>query len=95
MGYPMALCCRCYGFYLGTAISSISAITNKLNITTKVFIFMLIICIIDITINLLFQGQLNTGNITRFVIGILMGIIFVHILNSSFNIIGSKKDEKK
>ncbi len=76
-GYPIALCCRCYGFYLGVIVSSIVALFNKLKINLKAFIILFAICLIDIVINYGLGMRLNTGNITRFVIGIIMGILFI------------------
>lgn len=77
LGYPIALCCRCYGFYLGVVLSSITALYNRLKMTLKSFIILLVICTTDIIINYGLRLRLNTGNITRFIIGILMGILFI------------------
>lgn len=79
-GYPVALCCRCYGFYLGVIISTVLALFNKLNFSKKVFFILLTICVIDIIINYGLGLRLNTGNITRFIIGIIMGILFTKFL---------------
>lgn len=78
LGYPIALCCRCYGFYLGVAISTLIAILSKLNIHFKVGLFLLIISSIDVILNYIFK--INTGNIPRFIIGIVMGFLFTVIL---------------
>ena len=76
-GYPMALCCRCYGFYLGVIISGITVLFNKLRINLKTFIFLLVLCFVDIIINYGLGTIHNTGNITRFIVGVLMGILFI------------------
>lgn len=77
LGYPIALCCRCYGFYLGVVLSSITALYNRLKMTLKSFIILLVICTTDIIINYGLGLRHNTGNITRFIIGILMGMLFI------------------
>mgnify|MGYP002770967178 CR=1 FL=1 len=77
LGYPMALCCRCYGFYLGVIISGIIALFNKLKISLNVFIFIFVLCFIDIIINFSINTIHNTGNITRFIVGVLMGVLFI------------------
>ena len=43
MGYPVALCCRCYGVYLTTMIASIFAIFNKLKINKYLIIILVLI----------------------------------------------------
>lgn len=81
LGYPIALCCRCLGFYLGVMVSSIVSILNKLSINLKYFIALAIICCADILANcVLTVKNISTGNITRFTIGIIMGLLFVVIL---------------
>lgn len=94
LGYPIALCCRCYGFYLAVIISSIFALLNKLKINFKIFIILLIICMIDIIINYGLGMRINTGNITRFIIGNIMGMLFIKILCYIFEIKGVEKDEQ-
>lgn len=73
-GYPMALCCRCFGFYTGVAITTVLAMFNKLNINIKTFIFLSGLVIFDIVCNYFLKN--NTGNIIRFFVGIIMGILF-------------------
>ena len=51
MGYPVALCCRCYGVYLATMIASIFAIFNKLKLNRIAIIILILISAIDIYIN--------------------------------------------
>lgn len=82
LGYPVALCCRCYGVYLGCVISSIIAIFNKLHLSKKSFIILSSICIIDIIINYGFGIRThNTGNIVRFVVGIITGLLITTVIN--------------
>src|SRR5574344_35209 len=77
-GYPIAICCRCYGFYFGVSVSTILAFFNKLNINSKILFLLLIISISDIIFNVIIK--FNTGNITRFCVGIFMGILFTILL---------------
>lgn len=86
-GYPVALCCRCYGFYTGAAVSSIIALFNKLKLSFKVFPLLLFLIIVDITLN--FIVHINTGNIIRFTVGIIMGFLFISTVNYLLN---SKKE---
>ena len=92
-GYPMALCSRCYGFYMGVSAACIAALLNKLKISIKVFIILTIFCIIDIIINFGLGHRLNTGNITRFIVGIFMGILFVTVLDNIIRLIRRRKNE--
>ncbi len=78
-GYPLALCCRCYGFYTGVVISSITVLFNKFKLGFKVFSLLLFLIIIDIILN--FIVQINTGNIIRFTVGIIMGFLFISTLS--------------
>ena len=81
LGYPVALCCRCLGFYLGVTLSCIAAIFNKVKINLRIFILLCALAFIDILINYGFVIRAyNTGNITRFFIGTVMGLLFVVIL---------------
>ncbi|MBR2069451.1 MAG: DUF2085 domain-containing protein [Candidatus Gastranaerophilales bacterium] len=80
-GYPMALCSRCFGFYFGVIVFGIFELLNKLKISLKTFIILLIITVIDIIINYGLPQRYNTGNITRFVVGMIMGLLFVVILS--------------
>lgn len=81
LGYPAALCCRCLGFYLGVVLSCIAAIFNRVKISLRIFILLCSLIFIDILINYGFGIRVyNTGNITRFFIGIVMGLLFVVIL---------------
>ncbi len=82
-GYPIALCCRCYGFYIGVVVSSIIALFNKLKLSFKVFSLLLFLIIIDITLN--FIVHINTGNIVRFTVGIIMGFLFISTVSYLLN----------
>ena len=93
MGYPIALCCRCYGFYFGVAITGIIAVFNILKMSLRNFIIILVLCIIDIIINYGLGIMVNTGNITRFIIGILMGILFVTVLDYVLKLKRRSKNE--
>ncbi len=93
LGYPIALCCRCYGFYLGVVIFSVFSIFNKLKINIKYFIILTLICLTDIFINYGMKVRLNTGNYTRFFVGIIMGLIFTTIICYIFKMEWRKKYE--
>ena len=81
LGYPAALCCRCLGVYIGTCIACAFAIFNKLKINFKTFLILLLIVGIDVLINYGFGIRAhNTGNIIRFLVGIIMGLLIVIIL---------------
>ena len=84
-GYPVALCCRCLGFYIGVFITGLIDIFDKLHINLKIFIILFLITVIDIVINYGFGiRHLNTGNITRFIIGLIMGLLFIVFISHLF-----------
>ncbi len=85
LGYPAALCCRCLGFYIGVCISGIFELFDKLKINFKTFIFLFSISIIDIFINYGLKERHNTGNLTRFIIGLIMGLLFIVVVSHLFN----------
>lgn len=78
--YPMALCCRCYGFYIGTAITSLLLLIKEIKINIKIISIMSLIVIFDLAINY-FNKNYNTGNFVRFTVGLIMGTIFILIVN--------------
>lgn len=78
--YPMALCCRCYGFYIGTAITSLLLLIKEIKINIKIISIMSLIVIFDLAINY-FNKNYNTGNFVRFTVGIIMGTLFILIVN--------------
>lgn len=84
MGYPMSLCSRCIGFYSGVVIFSLFSLFRQFKFSRILFVVMCLICLTDITIN--FVLNINTGNILRYVVGLIMGILFVAIINSLFSI---------
>lgn len=85
LGYPCALCCRCLGFYSGVSVGGLFALFNKLKISSRIFLVLFIFCFIDILINYFFGIRTyNTGNLTRFTVGIIMGLLFVTILQFIF-----------
>lgn len=91
LGYPIALCARCYGFYFGVILSSILALFNKLKINLTAFMVIFMICIIDIALNVVFK--INTSNIIRCITGIFMGTIFICTLNYMLNLKRRIKNE--
>ncbi len=89
LGYPVALCCRCLGFYIGVSISSFVALIKKWRMPIKYFVLLFIICLIDVLLNFIFD--INTHNFIRFTIGIIMGILFSSLICFGF---GYRKGEK-
>ncbi len=86
-GYPVSLCARCLGVYIGTTVSCMNALFNKLNINIKAFIIMVFICLADIILNLF---KINTGNIIRFCTGIIIGLLITITVNFVLRKIGGK-----
>lgn len=78
LGYPVALCCRCLGFYIGVVIGSILVLFKKLNFKFKAFVILALICVIDIMLNYIFN--ISTANFIRFPVGLTMGILFIVVL---------------
>lgn len=93
LGYPVALCCRCLGFYLGVVCSTLLALFEKFKMDIKLFVILFLIAIVDITSNFVFNY--NTGNIIRFTIGIIMGFLFTTITCYMFNYKKEKNYEIK
>ncbi len=83
LGYPVSLCARCLGVYISVTFSCFLALFNKIKINFKIFILLTLVCFTDIILNLL---HINTGNITRFSVGIIMGLLITTILNFILNI---------
>ena len=79
MGYPIALCCRCYGFYWGVTVSAIFAFINRLNIPVIILYIISLFVAADIFINYVLKH--STGLYLRFIAGLLMGILFTVIIN--------------
>lgn len=83
LGYPSALCARCFGFYLGVALSCIFACFKEIK-TRKISIIILFLFVfIDLFLNVVIG--FDTHNCTRFLIGIFMGRLFVLTLNFVLN----------
>lgn len=88
-GYPVALCCRCYGVYLSTMISSILVIFNKLKLNRRTIVVLILVTVIDIYINYGMGIRIhNTGNVIRFIVGIIMGLLITVGINRILNIKG-------
>lgn len=82
-GYPVALCCRCLGVYTGTALSSILFLLTDIKINIKLYLILLLLCIIDLSFNYLLN--INTGKIIRFFIGSIMGTLIITSINFGCN----------
>ena len=84
LGYPMALCCRCFGVYFATTFLSIYSIFNKLKINKQTIVILILISLIDVCANL--KLGINTGNIIRFIVGIIIGFLIIFTINGIFEI---------
>ncbi len=84
LGYPVALCARCLGFYLGVSLSAFLVFSKEWSISYKIFWILFVISIADILANSIFK--INTFNATRFAVGIVMGILFVNLICYGFNL---------
>ncbi len=93
-GYPMALCARCFGTYLGCAVSCFLELFNKLNINKNVIIALIIFSFGDVLINFIIKG-FNSGNFVRFFAGICLGIVIVKIISYLFNLKGKNNEVKE
>lgn len=78
LGFPLALCCRCFGFYIGCVISSIIIFIKNITIS-KFVILITLYGIIDLFIN--YALSINTGRYSKFISGICLGTIFIIIIN--------------
>lgn len=83
LGYPVALCCRCYGFYLGVVLSAIASLLNKFRLKIKIFALLFSLITLDIIFNVILK--VSTGNIIRFIVGIMIGIVFISVINYLFD----------
>lgn len=90
-GYPVALCCRCLGFYSGVFISATVSICEKFKIVLKYFVLIFLFSLADILLNFLLN--INTGNYIRFLAGFALGISFVIVVSSLFEIKRRFKNE--
>lgn len=71
LGYPMTICARCFGFYLGCILASF------LKLKPAIYLFLLVFFVIDIILNFIFN--INTGNIMRFLAGISLAFVFINL----------------
>ncbi len=74
-GYPMPLCCRCFGVYVGSSIFSILFASDKVKINLIIYIVLLLINLLDLCLNYLFQ--VNTGKLLRFCNGVIMSFLII------------------
>ena len=78
LGYPVSLCARCLGVYLSVTFTCILALAGKLKINGKLFVSLALICSADILLNIF---HVNTFNITRFCIGLIIGLLITVGIN--------------
>ena len=91
LGYPVSLCCRCYGVYFSTMICSLFVFLDKFKIKKLILLLIIFVSLADLFFN--FVIGYNTGNITRFIMGIFMGIIIVAFINKIFSSKGGNNCE--
>jgi len=77
-GYPMALCCRCTGFYTACFLTFLIYMLKNLRLNIYIFILAMSYAFIDLLLNYIFY--INTGRISKFLSGFCMGITFVYIV---------------
>lgn len=75
LGYPMPLCCRCFGVYLGSSIFSILFALDKVKLNLAIYFFLLLITLTDLSLNYLFN--INTGKFIRFSNGLIMSFLII------------------
>lgn len=87
-GYPVALCSRCLGVYISVLFSSLLVVCNKFRLNKRLLTGFIVLSFVDIFVNCgIGIRAYNTGNITRFVIGMLMGVIIVFFINKIFSLL--------
>ena len=91
LGYPVALCARCYGFYLGVMAASYTAFFKQFKPNFLIYIILSILITADIILNVTLH--INTGNIIRFFTGLGMGFLFIQILCFIVDFIVNKKEK--
>ena len=84
LGYPVALCCRCLGVYIGVVISSIAAILEKFHIKLTYILVFLFVTTLDITLN--YFLKITTSNIQKFLIGMIIGYLLVTFIYFIFHL---------
>ena len=89
LGYPVALCARCLGFYLGVMLTSGFMVFKQIKINRLSYLILSILILIDISLNFLFH--VNTSNLIRFFVGITMGFLFISCLIFSLKFIIKKE----
>mgnify|MGYP002624165783 CR=1 FL=1 len=70
LGYPLGLCCRCLGVYIGC----IAGFFIKFS---KFILCLIGLSLIDIVLNVI---AIDTGNVTRFFAGIFTGIAIIQFI---------------
>lgn len=89
LGYPMALCARCFGVYLGTCTGCIKEIFFENKIFWKINLLLFVIALVDLFINYILK--FNTGLLPRFFSGMFIGMIFPVMISWIGNLIKKGK----
>lgn len=81
LGYPMALCARCFGIYVGTILMLLFLVFKK-NIRQYSFVFVFILIFISVLEIVIEKTNIWGGNnFIRFIFGNIYGFIFVSIID--------------
>lgn len=73
--YPLSICARCFGTYLGTFLACILTLTKHDKLK---FAPILTYLTLDMSLNYIFK--IDTGNFSRFLAGICLGLIIVKFI---------------
>lgn len=83
LGYPMYLCCRCFGFYLAFMIYGFIYLFKEIKLSKLILFIIFLGFSIDLSIN--YFAKITTWNITRFISGICLAILVVHFIKYLFS----------
>ncbi len=93
LGYPVALCCRCLGIYIGTSIFAFLNVFKNLKYNKLFIMLMILLTVIDMSINYIFKY--STGLYPRFISGISSGILIVLGIVFIFDVIEKRRSNEK
>ncbi len=92
-GYPVALCCRCFGVYVGTSIFAFLNVFKDVKFNKLFIILMIMLTVVDMSINYIFKY--STGLYPRFISGISSGILIVIGIVFIFDVIEKRRSDEK
>lgn len=71
---------------MGVFISCLLAIFDRFKLAFRYAVAILVFAVCDIVINYALAGYFNTGNILRFIAGVLLGVLIVKMFSCLFKI---------